>query len=45
MAYVRRPKRKLKWHIAIPLLCLIIVLVYMLIHILFPNQDNQVPVW
>ena len=40
MAYVRKPKRKLKWHIAIPLLCLIIVLIYMIIHILFPKQDN-----
>ena len=41
MAYVRRPKRKLKWHVAIPLLCLIIVLIYMIVHILFPKQDNE----
>lgn len=41
MAYVKKPRRKIKWKIAIPLLCLIITLVYLLVNILFPRPENH----
>lgn len=37
MAYVKKPKRKIKWKIAIPLICLILVVTYLVINVLFPH--------
>ena len=41
MAYVKRPKRKIKWKIALPLLCLIIVIAYMIINLMFPGKERN----
>lgn len=40
MAYVKKPKRKIKWKIAIPLFTLIVVIVYMVVNILFPRESQ-----
>ena len=42
MAYVKKPRRKIKWKIAIPLLCLVLSVVYLLVNVLFPRtEDNE----
>ena len=41
MAYVKRPKRKIKWNIAIPFISLIVIVIYMLVNILFPRPSSD----
>lgn len=41
MAYVKKPKRKIKWKLAIPLLCLIIVVIYILINVFIPSSKKD----
>lgn len=41
MAYVKKPKKRIKWNVAIPLICLVIVVIYMLVNILFPSQNDE----
>lgn len=46
MAYVKKPKRKIKWKIAIPFISLIVIIIYMLVNILFPRpaKDDSVKI-
>ncbi|MGN1344972.1 MAG: N-acetylmuramoyl-L-alanine amidase [Traorella sp.] len=40
MAYVKKPKRKIKWRVALPLFCLIVVIIYLIINLLFPKEEK-----
>lgn len=41
MAYVKKPKRKIKWRIAIPFISLIVIVIYMVVNILFPRPTRD----
>lgn len=41
MAYVKKPRRKIKWKIAIPLLCLVLTVIYLVVNVLFPRPEND----
>lgn len=46
MTYVKKPKRKVKWKIAIPFISLIVIVIYILVNILFPRpvKDDGVKI-
>lgn len=46
MAYVKKPRKKIKWKIAVPLLCLCLVVVYLVVSIFLPRpkDTNQVQI-
>ena len=41
MAYVKKPRRKIKWKIAVPLLCLVLTVIYLVINVLFPRPESN----